>query len=108
MALELLSADEGVEQVAADEHGHDEAEKIRATHVPDERGEWGDDAGAHIFSIARIIPKSTANIRMPSTTETMSMDSILDPGPWRGHAEMAFSHKETVKIVLNSALPYPT
>ena len=39
MRLELLSAQQRVQQVGAHEHRHDQPEEIRAAHVADERAE---------------------------------------------------------------------
>ena len=41
IALEPLSPQEGIEEVAADEHGHDEAEEIGRAQLSDEGGDWG-------------------------------------------------------------------
>jgi hypothetical protein len=63
IALELLPADQRVEEVHDDEHRDDEPEEVRA---------------AHIRSIASTNTNSATNMMMPSAIARMSMRSVSD------------------------------
>src|ERR1700744_3897476 len=64
MALEPLSADEGVQQVDADDRRDDQSEEVSATHMR---------------SIPQMSAIRMANMSTPRATATMSM-----PRSWRG------------------------
>src|SRR5689334_22568932 len=74
--LELLSANQCVEQIGDDEHRHDEAEHVAAAHVRDQ----GTDDGAHIQSMPLTSKISRANMPMPMSTATTSMLGVLASG----------------------------
>jgi hypothetical protein len=69
MCLELLAPDKRVEEIDANKHGHDQAEEIGATHVPDEECE----GEAHIFSMPMTNTYKTANMSSPSNIAKTSM-----------------------------------
>src|SRR5579864_402630 len=69
MGLELLPAQQRVEQVDAHDHRDDEPEEIGAAEVPDE----GQDRERHIRSMPMTSTYRIANMTIPRITATTSM-----------------------------------